>query len=78
MNRKPQVGDLIQWSEGQVGVLVERFDLYQRAKLATRNYSPRWCWHIVFFGPIPISYNTVYGVSEATIMRETLLKILNN
>ena len=69
MNRKPQVGDLIQKADGTVGMLIERFELHERQKIASRNYRPAWFWHIKFFSKAEEDPpENFYGVSEESLM----------
>ena len=73
----PKVGDLIIWKDGTVGVLVERYDLYAKAKIASRrSYSPCWSWRIFFPNDPPDGYNIAYGESEVNIKNRNNVKTI--
>ena len=61
-----KTGDLIIWTDGTPGVLLRRFDMYN--KPGRQNDYPTWCWHIAFAGPTPRGYSEEYGSSEVNIM----------
>ena len=60
-------GDLIIWTDGTPGVLLERFDMYAKPYRGGSHY-PSWSWHIAFNGPIPRDYNEKYGALEVNMM----------
>jgi hypothetical protein len=74
---KPKLGDTIIWHDGTVGMLVERFDLYKKGRVASRrDYFPCWCWHIAFPTDSPRDYNVDYGESEVNIMNRNKVKTI--
>jgi len=65
---------MVIWKDGSIGILIERFDLYTRGKIASRNYTPCWCWRIEFPNSPPYNYNIQYGESEINLMNRNKIK----
>ena len=63
-----KTGDLIIWTDGTPGVLLERFDMYAKPEDLPSSHYPSWCWRIAFAGPTPRGYSEEYGSSEVNIM----------
>ena len=60
-----------------IGILVRRFDNYVENKIASRNYSPSWCWKIKFTtAEPPYNYNPKYGASECNLKNGVHGKII--
>ena len=75
MNEKElKPGQLVQWADGKIGILVERFDFYVKKGIASRNYRPRWHWSIQWCGDHPLDYVFEYGVPENFMQK--FLKVL--
>ena len=75
MNKKElKPGQLVQWIDGKIGILVKRFDFYVEKGIASRNYHPRWHWNIQWCGDPPLDYISVYGVPERSMQK--FLKVL--
>ena len=70
MNRKLQPGNLILLENGNIGLLIERFDMYERpiGGKALYNHRPCWCWRIKFNNPVPSrDYGDKHGWAEVNI-----------
>lgn len=65
MNWKQKLspGDLIFWTDGTPGILLERFDMYAKPGVVSQHY-PCWCWHVAFLGSTPSNYSLAYGAGE--------------
>ena len=70
MRYRLKPGDLIIWTDGTPGVLVERFDMYAKPEALPNSHYPSWCWHIAFNGATPRDYNEKYGALEVNIMNQ--------
>ena len=73
MQTRLKPGDLIIWTDGTPGVLLERFDMYAKPDGSTDHY-PSWCWHIAFNGSIPRDYNEKYGVLEINMLNQGMIR----
>ena len=73
MQTRLKPGDLIIWTDGTPGVLLERFDMYAKPDGSTDHY-PSWCWHIAFNGPTPREYNEKYGALEINMMNQGMIR----
>ena len=79
-------GDMILWEchpngygteNVHIGILVRRFDNHVENKIASRNYSPSWCWEIKFAGPKPpYNYSQGYGAGENNLINGAHGKII--
>ena len=69
MRERMRIGQLIIWTDGTPGVLLERFDMHEDAahRRVVGYHHPTWCWHIAFNGPTPRDYNEKYGVLEVNM-----------
>jgi len=67
-------GDLIIWTNGTPGVLLERFDMYTRDDGTRYSTVPSWCWHIAFNGPIPRDYSKRWGALETNLRSQGMLR----
>jgi hypothetical protein len=68
MNRKLQPGNLILLENGNIGLLIERFDMYERPPGEESNSHPCWSWRIKFNNPVSsIDYGDKYGWAEVNI-----------
>ena len=73
MRTRLKPGDLIIWTDGTPGVLLERFDMYAKPDGSTDHY-PSWCWHIAFNGPTPREYNEKYGALEVNMLNQGMVR----
>ena len=68
MRYRLKPGDLIIWTDGTPGVLLERFDMYAKPEDLPSSHYPSWCWRIAFNGATPRDYNEKYGALEVNMM----------
>jgi len=67
-------GDLIIWTDGTPGILLNRFDMYTRDDGTRYSTVPSWCWHIAFNGPIPRDYSKRWGALETNLRSQGVLR----
>ena len=67
----PKPGDLIFWNDGTPGILVKRFDIYNRPNGG--DWKSCWSWTIAFTGPEPFDYNPRYGVGELNMLNNGMI-----
>jgi len=67
-------GDLIIWTDGTPGILLNRFDMYTRDDGTRYSTVPSWCWHIAFNGPIPRDYSKRWGALETNLRSQGMLR----
>ena len=71
---KLKAGDLIILPDGNTGILVERFDLYNRPNGG--DWKSCWCWRLVFSTPMERGYRDEVGWGEINILNGCHGKIL--
>jgi len=77
MNYKFEPGNLILLESGNIGILLERFDMYERPDGEERNSYPCWCWRIFFNAPIDRrEYSDKYGWAEVNISNGCYGKVI--
>jgi len=69
-----KVGDLIIWTDGTPGILLNRFDMYTRDDGARYSTVPAWCWRIAFNGPTPRDYNEKWGALETNLRNQGMVR----
>ena len=75
--RKLQAGNLILLDNGIIGILLERFDMYERPDGEERNSYPCWCWRILFNADIDRrEYNDKCGWAEVNISNGCYGKVI--
>jgi len=79
MRSKLKAGDLIILEDGNTGILIERFDIYNRPNGG--DWKSCWSWRIVFTNPASwsrgrLNYNDEYGWAETNILNRCHGKIL--
>jgi hypothetical protein len=67
VNRRipPKAGDLVIWKDGSIGILIERFDIYDTK---SRGGYPSWSWIIEFPKDCPDNYNKTWGEAENNLI----------
>ena len=73
MKSKLKVGDLIILQDGNTGILLERFDLYNRPNGG--DWKSCWCWRLAFSEPM-LDYRDKIGWGEVNIVNGCHGKII--
>ena len=74
MRYRLEPGDLIIWTDGTPGVLLERFDMYAKPEDLPSSHYPSWCWRIAFNGATPRDYNEKYGALEVNMLNQGMIR----
>ena len=73
MNRREKLkaGDLIVWKDDSIGILIERFDIYNTSD---KGGWPCWSWIIEFPKGAPDNYNMTWGEGEINLLNRNKIK----
>jgi hypothetical protein len=66
--RRIKPGDLIVWTNGSVGIITEKVDIYKHNGVTSRSRIPAWRWLITFSGDLPYNYSELWGISEDLLL----------
>lgn len=68
---KPKAGDIVVWDDDSIGILIERYDIYNAAE---KGGTPSWSWIIEFPSGAPDNYNMTWGEGEYNLMNRNKIK----
>jgi hypothetical protein len=61
--RRIKPGDLIVWTNGSVGIITEKVDIYKHNGVTSRSRML-----ITFSGDLPYNYSELWGISEDLLL----------
>lgn len=76
MERPLRPGDLLQKEDGTIAMLIERVDMFQASRIASRNYRPLYYWRIKSLGLPQDHLYYIYEMPEQSILAGKCGKIL--